>query len=242
VVVPGALHVFDVIRYRGRIYASAGSLPPDNDRAPASPAALHGLSDDGSRFDYEVGFPDPAPPGSWRFTYLTRFRDRLYASFEALQTGVPIEFVIYQPPADATTLEPDHARAFVVTEYGGASTLRWFTDKGRLFWIAYGADGVHLRVSSDGEHFETVALPPEAGRPTDLTRFRGALVLLCERALLRLHEGKVSWLARVTEEKSPFEISDGYCAAPLAVFQNGLYAGGQRRGALYRLVPADDAG
>ena len=39
------------------------------------------------------------------------------------------------------------------------------------------------------------------------------------------------------EKKSPFEVSDFFCVAPLAVFDNELYAGGQRGGSLYRLTP-----
>jgi len=37
-------------------------------------------------------------------------------------------------------------------------------------------------------------------------------------------------------KKSPFEVSDFFCVAPLAVFQNELYAGGQRGGTLYKLA------
>ena len=33
------------------------------------------------------------------------------------------------------------------------------------------------------------------------------------------------------DKKSPFEVSDFFCVAPLAVFENELYAGGQRGGA-----------
>jgi hypothetical protein len=60
--------------------------------------------------------------------------------------------------------------------------------------------------------------------------------VLAERALVRL--GTSDIIARVEGKKSPFEVTDGYCAAPLAVFKGELYAGGQRGGALYKLVPS----
>ena len=41
--------------------------------------------------------------------------------------------------------------------------------------------------------------------------------------------------AGAKDKKSPFEVSDFFCVAPLAVFQNELYAGGQRGGTLYKL-------
>jgi hypothetical protein len=40
----------------------------------------------------------------------------------------------------------------------------------------------------------------------------------------------------VAKKKSPFEVSDFFCTAPLAVLSNVLYAGGQRGGTLYRLA------
>jgi hypothetical protein len=42
--------------------------------------------------------------------------------------------------------------------------------------------------------------------------------------------------ANAKKKKSPFEVSDFFCTAPLAVLDNVLYAGGQRGGTLYRLV------
>ena len=81
-------------------------------------------------------------------------------------------------------------------------------------------------------------LPDAAGRPTDVVRFRDGLVVLAERALVRLDtEAKgAEIVARVEGKASPFEITDAFCAAPLAVLDGELYAGGQRGGALFRLV------
>jgi len=39
-----------------------------------------------------------------------------------------------------------------------------------------------------------------------------------------------------TKTKSPFEVTDFFCTAPLAVMNDVLYAGGQRGGTLYRLI------
>ncbi len=119
----------------------------------------------------------------------------------------------------------------------GTKTLRWYADAGRLFWIAWQRDGdVVLRVTSDGDHWLRVVLPEGAGRPTDITRWRGALYVLAERALLRLDAGDVpSFVATIEDKKSPFELKDLFCGAPLAVYANRLYAGGQRDGALYVL-------
>jgi len=42
------------------------------------------------------------------------------------------------------------------------------------------------QVTRDGDQWTPIDLPPELGAPTDLIRFRGALVVLTERALLSL--------------------------------------------------------
>ena len=134
----------------------------------------------------------------------------------------------------------------------------------RLYWIAWSRDtGIVVRVTSDGDHWAAIPLPADAGRPTDVTRFRDSVVVLTERGLYRLagdavdgptgvdaQDGVASVtttpIARVDEApdggapakptKSPFEVSDFFCVAPLAVFKNELYAGGQRGGSLYRLA------
>jgi hypothetical protein len=132
--------------------------------------------------------------------------------------------------------------------------------------VAWSRDtGIVVRVTTDGDTWAAIALPDDAGRPTDVTRFRGAVVVLTERGLYRLagpaidgaagvdaHDGvadaTATPLARVDAPpdggappakpgKSPFEVCDFLCVAPLAVFKNELYAGGQRGGSLYRLVP-----
>jgi hypothetical protein len=97
---------------------------------------------------------------------------------------------------------------------------------------------VRLRVTEDGDEWREIELPADAGRPTDVVRFRDALVILTERHLLRLDEGgALGVVATVDGSRSPFDVHDFFCAAPLAVFENELYAGGQRDGALFKLVP-----
>ena len=95
-----------------------------------------------------------------------------------------------------------------------------------------------LRVTQDGDQWKVGELPSGVGRPTDITRFRGELVVMAERALVRL-DGTV--IAQVQEKKSPFAVLDLLCAAPLAVYRNELYVGGQRDGALYKLVEGASA-
>ncbi|MBN2195316.1 MAG: hypothetical protein JW751_21035 [Polyangiaceae bacterium] len=236
-VLPRAYHVLDVIRFRGRLYASTGSVPPEEHawRGP-SPGALHVANADWSRWTYEVDYPYPWLDGVWRLTFLARFRDRLYAGIQDYDGREPNDYVVFGPARDSSAIEHEDVHAVRVTAAGAAQTLRWYADSGRLYWIAWGRDGVRLRVTRDGDHWTVIPLPPEAGAPTDITRFRGSLVVLTERALLSLSDAGPVVIATVDAKKSPFELRDILCGAPLAVFGNELYAGGQRQGELYKLV------
>ncbi len=239
-VLPRAYHVLDVIRFRGRLYASTGSVPPGQPAwRGASPGALHVANADWSRFTYEVDYPYPWQDGVWRLTFLTRYKDRLYAGIQDYDGREPNDYLVFSPPVDSSVITREDVHPARVTPSGGAQTLRWYADRGKLYWIAWGRDGVGLRVTSDGDRWDLVPLPPDLGAPTDLVRFRDSLVILTERALLRLGEQETTVIARITDKKSPFELRDIFCAAPLAVFQDQLYAGGQRDGSLFRLV-ADD--
>jgi hypothetical protein len=239
-VLPRAYHVLDVIRYRGRLYASTGSVPPKEHawRGP-SPGALHVASADLSRWTYEVDYPYPWGNGVWRLTFMVRFKDRLYVGIEDYDGREPNDFLVLSPAPDSSALTRDDIRPVRVTQDGAAQTLRWYTDRGKLYWIAWGRDGVWLRVTSDGDHWTPIVLPPDLGAPTDITRFRDSLVVLTERALLKLDPQGPTVIATVAEKKSPFELRDILCAAPLGVLDNELYAGGQRKGALYRVVGDD---
>jgi hypothetical protein len=286
-VLPRAYHVIDVIAFRGGLYASTGSVPP-KERAWSgpSPGALHRANDDGSRWTYEVDYPYPWQNGVWRLTFMVRFKDRLYAGIQDYDGRDPNDYVYFAPSpetartSDAGTevreagappaplLHREDEHPVRVTRTGAAGTLRWWVDTrakpARLYWLAWSRDaGAQLRVTSDGDRWATIALPDDAGRPTDVTRFRDAVVVLTERGLYRITgsaidgaagvdtsdgvaDAAASPIARLDEPgdggapakkpKSPFELSDFFCSAPLAVFQNQLYAGGQRGGALYRLT------
>lgn len=241
-VLPRAYHVFDVIRFRKQLIASAGSVPP-KERAWSgpSPGALHVATTDWSRFEYRIAYPLPDPAGVWRLTYLVRFRDRLYAGIQDYDGRSPHDYVVLAPPVEATEFTQEHLTPVRVTSGGAAQTIRWYSDQNRLYWIAWGHDGVHLRVTDDGERWKLIELPADAGAPTDLIRFRGRLVLLTEWALYHLAHDRPAPIARVLSKKSPFELRDFLCAAPLAVFENELYAGGQRHGGLYRFVMDGEA-
>ena len=240
-VLPRAYHVLDAIRFRGRLYASTGSVPPkEHAWSGPSPGALHVANDSWSRWTYEVDYPFPWQNGVWRLGYLVRFKDRLYAGIQDYDGREPNDFVFFSPPRDSLAIEHKDAHPVRVSAAGASLTLRWFADGGKLYWIALQRDGSGaLRVSSDGDSWQTIPLPPEGGRPTDITRFRGALVVLTERRLYRLDgPEKPVPIAVVADKKSPFELTDAFCSAPLAVYRNELYAGGQRDGALYRLAPS----
>ncbi len=240
-ILPRAYHVIDSIRFRGRVYASTGSVPP-TEKAwhGASPGALHVANESLSRWTYEVDYPFPWKVGVWRLTFMTRFKDRLYAGIQDYDGREPNDYVTFNPPAASTKISHEDAAAEKVTPYGGAETLRWYADRGALYWITIDRDRVgRLRVTNDGDTWRDIPLPPEAGRPADITRFRGSLVVLTERRLFRL-EGEtltpLTDLDKSDNKKLTFVVNDYFCAPPLAVFRNELYAGGQRDGAIFRLV------
>jgi hypothetical protein len=242
-VVPRAYHVLDVIRFRGRYYASTGSVPP-SERAwrGASPGALHVADAQGeswARWRYEVDYPWPWQDGVWRLTFLVRYRDRLYAGIADYDGRDPNDYVVFSPSVEAGTLTHESERAVRITPGGGALTLRWYADQRRLWWIALARDGVAaLRVTDDGDTWTEVRLPAEAGRPTDITRFKGALLVLTEQGLWRVDVVPPVELGHVDEKRSPFAITDAFCAAPIAAFRGALYAGSQRDGSLWRISGA----
>jgi len=236
-VLPRAYHDIDVIRFRGRLYASTGSVPPKQ-RAwyGPSPGALHVAGADWARWIYAIDYPYPWQDGVWRLTFLVRFRDRLYAGIQDYDGRESNDYVVFAPPPESVSLSRSDLRAVRVTRRGAAQTLRWYADRGVLYWIAVAADGVKLRRTDDGDSWREIPIPGEAGSPADIIRFRDGLVVLAERALLRLDGEQAAIIARIEEQPSPFAVDDIFCAAPLAVFQNELYAGGQRDGGLYRFT------
>jgi hypothetical protein len=243
-VLPRAYHVLDAIRFRGRYYASTGAVPP-GERAwsGASPGALLSARDGWARWTYEVDYPFPWQAGVWRLTYMVRFRDRLYVGIQDYDGREPGDYVVFSPPPGAGRIAHDDMHAVRVTPRGAALTLRWYADAGKLWWLALERDGgVALRVTGDGEAWRVVGLPPAAGRPSDVVRYRGALVALTEWGLWRVDVEPPVELAHVdgvgAAGKSPFPIDDAFCSAPLAVFRGDLYAGDQRDGSLWRIAPS----
>jgi hypothetical protein len=236
-VLPRAYHVIDAIRFRGQLYAATGSVPPGQ-RAwhGASPGALQVEKELGARFAYAADYPNPYQAGVWRLTFLVRFHGRLYAGIQDYDQREPNDYVYFTLPNSRSTIQQGDLHAVRVTEAGTAQTLRWYADRGQLYWIAWNHEGVALRVSKDGDTWRVVPLPADLGVPTDITRYRGVLVVQMSRGLVCLADSEPGYtvLARVTDKKSPFDLDDSFCAAPLAVFQGALYAGGQRDGALFR--------
>jgi len=237
-VLPRAYHVLDAIEFRGRMYASTGSVPP-KERAwnGPSPGALHVASADLSRWTYEVDYPYPWPRGGvWRLGFMVRFRDRLYAGIQDYDGFDAHDYVYFAPSSESTKIARDDVHPVSVSGTQGTLTLRWYADRGKLYWIAWHrGDGVALRVTDDGDHWRTIALPEGSGAPTDVVRFRDALVVLTTRGLYRIDVDPIARIAEIADKKSPFVVDDAFCAAPLAVFENELYAGGQRDGSLYVL-------
>jgi hypothetical protein len=236
-VLPYAYHVFDVARLHGRLYASGGAHASGG----AAPGALFTAREKDWTWEPVAHFPNPPDRHVWRLTFMSVFGDRLYAGVETFASGDPTDYVSFSLKEGATVLDSADGRAEQNAVEGGASTLRWYVDDDRLFWIASHAYGVTLQVSRDGSDWEKVALPTDAGLPLDVIRFRGALVILTERRLLQLRDEQLIEIARVEEKNSPFRLDDLYCPAPLAVFDGELYAGGQRKGRLYRLTWPDSA-
>jgi hypothetical protein len=232
--VPRAYHVLDVIEFRGRRYTSAGASPPgERPWFGHAPGALYEALPDARRWEFDVAYPFPLEDGVFRLTFLVRFRGRLYSGVQ----GGAADYVYFAPEPGTPRVVQGDLRPVRVSPNGGSYTLRWYTDRGKLYWIAWGTSGARLRVSDDGDTWHDIALPVDVGAPTDIIRAGDDLVVLSERALVRLGTNEI--IARVEERKSPFELTDAFCAAPLAVFRGELYAGGQRGGALYKLVAAE---
>jgi len=236
ILLPGAIHVLDVIRFRGKRYASTGALVPPKATASQSPGTQFAEVAAPDRWDVAYTYPGAPGESAVRLGFMTRFKDRLYVAISPLYDVDRNDYVVIAPPPDASTISADWAKAVQATESGGSHTLRWYADRGKLYWITIGADGVALRVTEDGERWKRLALPPDAGRPTDILRAGEQLFVMAERALLVLEPGGFREVAVVEGKKSPFVLDDAYCAAPLVAFDGKLYTGDQKRGALWELA------
>jgi hypothetical protein len=240
-VLPRAYHVLDVIRFRGHMYATTGSVTTAGRawRGP-SPGGLHVANPDMTRWLFEISYPYPYQSGIWRLGFMTRFRSRLYIGLQDFNAIARHDYLWAQPPAGATSITHADLHPTQTSPDGGALTLRWYTDRGKLYWLAYErrARTVSLRMTTDGDNWTLIRLPDRAGVPTDVTRFRDALVVLTTRGLWRIDTGLPQEVAEVPQGSGQgiFDVTDNFCSAPLAVFENSLYAGGQRDGALYRFT------
>jgi hypothetical protein len=235
-VLPGVLHGFDVIRYRGKLYASSSAAIPPNGTAPSSPGTLLTPADKPGIWKVAFNYAGAAGEASVRLSFMTRFRDRLYVAISPLYGLDRHDFVVIAPPREATTFSDADAQPRRVTPQGGAHTLRWYADAGRLYWLTIGPEGVALRVTEDGDHFRLLSLPPEAGNPGDVLRVGPHLLVLAEHGLYELSGDRFELRAAIPDAKTPFKLDDGYCAPPLVAFRGSLYAGDQLRGNLWRLV------
>jgi hypothetical protein len=196
------------------------------------------MNDAWSRLTYVVGYPDDARADVWRLSFLVRFKDRLYAGIQEYSPRDPNDFVVFAPPPDATRIAAEHVHGARVTPSGGADTLRWYADRGTLYWIAVDrrTGAGRLYATRDGDAWNEIPLAG-AGRPSDIVRWKDALVVLAEKGLFHLREdGSVALLASAPDADT-FAVDDILCAPPLAVYQGDLYAGASKAGALYRLAP-----
>src|SRR5262249_26555107 len=124
-VIPGAIHGFDVIRFRGKVYTSTSAMIPPNGSAKTSPGTL--LTPAVTPGPWQVAYSYAGAEGeaSVRLGYMTRFRDRLYVAVSPIVGLDRHDFVVIAPPRDRTTIEPGDATAVQITPSGGAHTLRW---------------------------------------------------------------------------------------------------------------------
>ena len=125
-VLPGALHGFDVFASEASCTPPPAPLSPPNGSAKTSPGTL--LTPGEKPGIWQVAFSYAGAPGegSVRLGYMTRFRDRLYVALSPLYGLDQHDFLVLEPPKDSSVLSNAHARAIQVTTRGGAHTLRWY--------------------------------------------------------------------------------------------------------------------
>jgi hypothetical protein len=245
-VLPLAFHVFDVIRYRGAVVATGGTIarslledrPLRGTRYPAGVFAGR-ITDDLLTPRFTLGEGEPV--GVVRGTYMHRFGGRLYIGLHNNERRVRWDLaVLTGDPLDPATPDPVLAR---VTPDGGWLTRRMASAGGALYWIASGyrrdSRGGALFASADGRAFTRVALPANAGAPQDMAVVGDVRYLLTTAGLYRAGPADGERYTRIAAAPpgDPFGAFDSFCSAPLAGYADALWAGSTRDGAVYRVVP-----
>jgi hypothetical protein len=225
-VLPFSFHAFDVIRFRGELVASGGTVG----------GGSHGRYPGG----VFVGAPGAAtlPPrwivggaglGVVRTTFFHRFGGRLFMGVQNNERRIRFDLAI---------LDGGAPRTIRITPDGGWLTRRFASGGGILYWVAsaYPGDGrgAALYQSRDGRRFELVPLPAGAGDPQDVAIVGDATYLLATHGLYRRDGAGFTRLAEAPPG-DPFGVWDTFCSAPLEVAGDALWAGSLRDGRLYRI-------
>ena len=237
VAIANSLHSFDVISYRNRRVVTGGTGMRGEERN-LWPGALwvSEMSSPVTRPMYALGIGD----GVVRTTYLHRFRGRLYVGFQNNEAKARYDMaVLTGDPLAKATPQPQLGR---VTEDGGWLTRRFATGGGEMFWIASGYNykrdrrPAGLWRSRDGQNFERVRLPPEAGLPQDLIAGQDARLLLTTTGVWAAWRGRDGWRKVASAPPSdPFGRFSTFCSAPFAVFGETAVAGSTRDGGVHQL-------
>jgi len=235
--IKSCLHALDVIEFRGALIATGGTGLFDEDR-PRWPGAL--WIGDGASKILTPKYPLGLGAGVVRTSFMHRFKGRLYVGFQNNEARAKFDLAILTDDPRAADAEPPVLAR--VTDEGGWLTRRFASGDGTLYWVATGYPrrdkkrGALFR-SNDGIRFERVQLPPAAGVPQDVVVVSGAVFLLTNKGLYRSKSGSSFELLAAAPSGDPFGHFETFCSAPLTVFDDALYAGSTRDGALYRVIP-----
>ncbi len=237
-VAPLSFHAFDVIAYRGALVMSGGTgVIAPGQWGPFPGGLWAGDADsDVLPLRFELG----KRSGVVRTTYMHRFRGRLYVGFMNNERRARWDLAVLSgDPRDPATAAPVIAR---VTDDGGWCTHRFASTADTLYWIATGyrqdGRGAALFASTDGQRFERLALPDGAGDVQDIAIVDDVRYVLARGGLYRAGANHAFERIAPAPEDDPWGVYNTYCSAPLAVWNDGLYAGSKRNGHVYRVVTA----
>ena len=160
-VLPRALHVFDASR--GAL-TSTIAVPPAPRVTRRRRARLH-LDAAAGAWSYPSTTPNLRRAGVWRLGFMTRFREADLHRLERAALSQPDFLWALRPPAlgrSPASTSPARDPA------GGALTLRWYTDHGRLYWIVSTtarATPPPCASPRDGDRWSQVTFPPTRASP-----------------------------------------------------------------------------